>query len=404
MCAAALFMAASAAPAWAGEGPVPGGVPPLDRVFVIVMENLGYPQIMNNPSAPYINRLAMRGGLAANYFAVGHPSLTNYLEIVGGSNFGVMTDAAPDWHNAACVPDLVKGTTTLNAPRGHRICPIAGSGTDAATPIVYTLETRTGDKTMIAIDGKRKIPPATDVVGKTIADQLVASGRSWRSYQESLPPRGADRVDYSDGTRSLGPAPGDDKSDVAKLYAVKHNPFAYFRNVQQGRERNNSLANVAPFDGGDGLFTHLALGSVPALSFIAPNQCNDHHGLSVSDPSCSIHPKRKGTQDGLNGALIRRGDDAVQRIVRAIEASPVWRQGTNAIVLLWDENDFSYAPNTNQVVTIVLTNYARDERPRSSQFYTHFSLLKSLQAGFRLPCLNHACDADVAVMADLFGR
>jgi hypothetical protein len=34
--------------------------------------------------------------------------------------------------------------------------------------------------------------------------------------------------------------------------------------------------------------------------------------------------------------------------------------------------------------------------------YTHFSLLKTLEAGFRLPCLNHACDAGVNVMADLF--
>ena len=28
--------------------------------------------------------------------------------------------------------------------------------------------------------------------------------------------------------------------------------------------------------------------------------------------------------------------------------------------------------------------------------------LKSLEAGFRLPCLNHACDGDVKVMSDLF--
>jgi len=26
---------------------------------------------------------------ATSYFAVAHPSLTNYLEVVGGSNFGV---------------------------------------------------------------------------------------------------------------------------------------------------------------------------------------------------------------------------------------------------------------------------------------------------------------------------
>jgi hypothetical protein len=38
----------------------------------------------------------------------------------------------------------------------------------------------------------------------------------------------------------------------------------------------------------------------------------------------------------------------------------------------------------------------------SNQFYTHYSLLKTLEGGFNLPCLNHACDNNVAVMADLF--
>jgi hypothetical protein len=29
-------------------------------------------------------------------------------------------------------------------------------------------------------------------------------------------------------------------------------------------------------------------------------------------------------------------------------------------------------------------------------------LLKSIEAGLGLPCLNHACDSDVNVMSDLF--
>ena len=37
---------------------------------------------------PFSNAEAGTANLAANYFAVAHPSLTNYLEVVGGSNFG----------------------------------------------------------------------------------------------------------------------------------------------------------------------------------------------------------------------------------------------------------------------------------------------------------------------------
>src|SRR6202158_303213 len=90
----AAFLATSA---WADEGSVPEGIPRLDHVFVIMMENHGYSQIMNNPNAPFINELAHSANLATNYFGIGHPSLTNYLEVVGGSNFGVQSDHNADW-------------------------------------------------------------------------------------------------------------------------------------------------------------------------------------------------------------------------------------------------------------------------------------------------------------------
>ena len=39
----------------------------------------------------------------------------------------------------------------------------------------------------------------------------------------------------------------------------------------------------------------------------------------------------------------------------------------------------------------------------TSRFYTHFSLLRSVEGGLDLPCLNHACDDNAGVMTDLFG-
>jgi hypothetical protein len=73
----------------------------------------------------------------------------------------------------------------------------------------------------------------------------------------------------------------------------------------------------------------------------------------------------------------------------------------NAIVTIWDEDDYSIAPTINQVAAIVDTNYGFHNL-QSSVFYTHFSLLKTIEGGFRLPCLNHACDKNVQVMSDLF--
>ena len=38
--------------AMAQEGAVPKGIPHLDHVFVIMMENHGYGEILHNPNAP----------------------------------------------------------------------------------------------------------------------------------------------------------------------------------------------------------------------------------------------------------------------------------------------------------------------------------------------------------------
>ena len=50
------------------------------------------------------------------------------------------------------------------------------------------------------------------------------------------------------------------------------------------------------------------------------------------------------------------GDQALERIVIAIRTSPAWKQGNNAIVIVWDENDYSINPTTNQVALTVDTN------------------------------------------------
>jgi phosphatidylinositol-3-phosphatase len=405
------LLAAFVSTAFAGEGPVPKGIPRLDHVFFIMMENHGYSQVIGNPNDPFVNQYATIGNLATNYFAVAHPSLTNYLEVTGGSNFGVLNDNSPDWHSTTCTPNLASGITSLDNGTFPNICPITGTGTDAATPAVdYSNET-SGPPGENNIDGVKSIPAATNIVGKTIADQLAERGMSWKSYQESLPLSGADMVDDSDGVYTdqtdfskILPTltPPLTQDDLVDLYAVKHNPFVYFTSVQEGWNLHSSLKNVAGFDGAHGLYADLRSGNVPNFSFIAPNQCDDQHGRGNAGAFCNYDPTDNGTQAGLNPALMYRGDVAVQQIVNAIHHSPAWRDGRSAIVLTWDENDYSTAPNINQVVLIVETNYGF--HGTSAQFYDSFSLLRSMESGFGLPCLNHACDSNSSVMTDLFGK
>jgi len=401
LCLLALALVAVAA---AQEGPVPQAVPRLDHVFVIMMENHGYSQIIGNPQAPFANDLAKKGNSAKTYFAVAHPSLTNYLEVAGGSNFGVHSDNNPDWHNSSCLTNLSTATVNTDFPASPNVCPIWGSGTDAATPAIDCSDevqcapgSNAGE---LNIDGVRSIAANPHTVGKTIADQLDAFGMSWKSYQESLPPTGADGVNFADGfftdsSNIPGAIPGE-KQSLVKLYAAKHNPFVYFRSVQEGH-----LDRMAGFQGTSGLYADLASGDVPAYSFIAPNQCNDQHGRGNAGPQCDFDPNDNGTQVGLNPALISVGDQTLNILVGAIKASRVWNEGRTAIVVLWDENDYSVAPSTNQVLTIVDSNFG-PHGLSSNRYYNHFSLLKSIEGGLGLPCLNHACDPSVHVMSDLF--
>jgi hypothetical protein len=404
----ALFAAALAGSAVAQEGKVPTGVPHLDHVWVIMMENHGYSQIIGNPDTPFANSYAAHANSATNYFAVAHPSLTNYLELVGGSNFGVHSDNNPDWHNKNCTTNLSSGTVNTDNPVSPNICPITGTGADAATPAFdYTNEVQAppGGPGEVNIDGVLSIASAPHTVGKTIADQLADRGISWKSYQESLPPTGADGVNFSDGFfTDSSDIPGTihgEAQTLIKLYAAKHNPFVYFKSVQEGHDPNLSLNNVVGFEGQHGLFEDLGSGHVPSFSFIAPNQCNDQHGRGNAGPQCDFDPNDNGTLVGLNPALMYIGDLTLRNIVKAIHESPSWNDGRNAIVVLWDEDDYSVQPTVNKVLVIVDTNYG-GHGVKSGKFYTHFSLLKSLEAGFNLPCLNHACDASTSVMSDLF--
>jgi phosphatidylinositol-3-phosphatase len=407
--AVGLSMALLAGPMFANEGAVPKGVPRLDHVFVIMMENHGYNQIIGNPDTRFAQAYAHSANSATNYFAVAHPSLTNYLEMVGGSNFGVHSDNNPDWHNKTCTNNLASGLVNTDTPASPNICPIYGTGTDAATPAIDCTNEVTcapgsndGENN---IDGVKSIPAAKNISGKTIADQLVAAGLSWKTYQESLPASGADGVNFSDGfftdaSNITSVIPGEAQG-LLKLYAAKHNPFVYFQSVQEGHRPELSLKRVAGFEGDDGLFEDLSSGRVPDFSFIAPNQCNDQHGRANGGTQCDFDPNDNGTLVGLNPALMYLGDLTLRNIVKAIHRSSVWHEGRNAIVVVWDEDDYSVAPTTNKVLLIVDTNYG-DHGVKDGTFYTHFSLLKSIESGFRLPCLNHACDPDTKVISSLF--
>ncbi len=66
--------------------------PRLDHVYIIVLENHGFDDALYNGPSPFMRQLASAQGLATNYFGVAHPSLPNYLAMIGGDDFGIRDD------------------------------------------------------------------------------------------------------------------------------------------------------------------------------------------------------------------------------------------------------------------------------------------------------------------------
>jgi hypothetical protein len=75
-----------AAGALAGRFPQPG------RVALLVLENREYGEVIGKPEGRYLTMLAHRYAVATRYYALGHPSLPNYLALTAGSTFGIHQD------------------------------------------------------------------------------------------------------------------------------------------------------------------------------------------------------------------------------------------------------------------------------------------------------------------------
>ena len=77
------------------------------HVFLIVMENKEYDQVIGNANAPYLNRLASQYAVADDYYAVTHPSLPNYLALFGGDTYGIRSDCTDCFVNQTNLADAL---------------------------------------------------------------------------------------------------------------------------------------------------------------------------------------------------------------------------------------------------------------------------------------------------------
>ncbi|MEZ0069080.1 hypothetical protein ABIA32_005123 [Streptacidiphilus sp. MAP12-20] len=77
--------------------PPASSVPGYDHVFMVMMENTDYSQIMNDPAdTAYMHSLMAQGATLTDYHGVYHPSDENYLAVSGGDTY---THGATYWPN-----------------------------------------------------------------------------------------------------------------------------------------------------------------------------------------------------------------------------------------------------------------------------------------------------------------
>jgi phosphatidylinositol-3-phosphatase len=108
VCAAATAAGAGATSSGAGKA---SPIPRFRHVILIVFENREIDDVLGNSEAPTFNRLASRYATLANYTAVAHPSLPNYLALVSGSTHGIDSDCT------TCLVDANSLADTLQASR-----------------------------------------------------------------------------------------------------------------------------------------------------------------------------------------------------------------------------------------------------------------------------------------------
>jgi phosphatidylinositol-3-phosphatase len=78
------------------------------HVFVIVMENKEFGDVIGSSSSPFVNSLARRYASATGFFGVRHPSLPNYLALTAGTTFGVDSDCTDCQQDGETVVDQLE--------------------------------------------------------------------------------------------------------------------------------------------------------------------------------------------------------------------------------------------------------------------------------------------------------
>jgi len=174
--------------------------------------------------------------------------------------------------------------------------------------------------------------------GKSLADTIEESGRTWKTYAEDLPSVGF-----------LGPA--------SRRYAKKHDPFAYFPDVADSPSRR---ARIVPLSR---LAIDLRAGTLPSFSLVVPDLCHSMHDCPVSV-----------------------GDAWLRRIVPTLLSLP-----NSVVFVVFDEGSTSIRGGGHTVALALGTAVRR--HTRFTRITSHYGLLRTIEQAWGLPLLGRSAGA-----------
>jgi phospholipase C len=178
------------------------------------------------------------------------------------------------------------------------------------------------------------------VDGRSLADTLQASRKTWKAYAEGLP--------YVGFTGA-----------ISGRYAKKHNPFVYFRRNLTGPR----LRRIVPLTQ---FLPDLRRKRLPAFSIVVPDLCHDMHECSVA------------TGDAWLGAFMR-----------PLLRGPALRD--TVVFIVFDEGTTDIGGG-GRVPAIVVGRHVR-RHARINAAINHYGLLRTIEQGLGLPLLGRSAGA-----------
>jgi hypothetical protein len=252
---------------------------PFGHVYIVAEENTNYTDVIGTSAMPYLNSLVSQYGLATQYYADTHPSIGNYFMWTTGQ---------------------------------------------------------------ILTNDDNQLPATFPISADNAVREVLAVGKSWKQYAESIP-----SVGYTGGD-TVGPDGGN--------FATHHAPLLYMSDVLNSPAQ---LQNIVPFTQ---FATDLASGNMPNYAFVTPNMCDDAHdcSLTVADNwlQTNIDPLIKSAQFQKDGLL----------------------------VIAFDESGNDNTNGGGRVVAVIISPFAKSGY-QSTTFYQHESVLRLMLEGLGIRTL-----------------